>query len=86
LKVIWPYISTNSEENKLLIQIIGFFQKKFNLIFHFVIPPSQALPCGEYGGGSEPINQWAHIWMSNTKPLPDEIANAKHTSDNEKRH
>jgi hypothetical protein len=44
------------------------------------------LPCGEYGGGSEPINQWAHIWMSSTKPLPNEIANAKHTSDNEKRH
>jgi hypothetical protein len=44
------------------------------------------LPCGEYGGGSEPINHWAHIWMSSTKRLPIEIANAKHFGDNEKRH
>jgi hypothetical protein len=45
----------------------------FSKVFLFYIsfcqppPPTQALPCGKYGGGSEPINQWAHIWLSSSK-------------------
>lgn len=44
-KVIRPYTSTNSKENKLLAHIICIFQKFFYFIFHFVNPPHPPKPC-----------------------------------------